>query len=271
MAGPLKSGQNLESAGDERVEDPAIGRRRSAVPKRVVAIGYKNLRLKGRARKATLVGRLLKVGVVEASLQTANDNFAETFDPAVRGANRQLHRTAIGRKWPEKDGDHGSGARAALESHAGAPADTAVRFDEHVEKRAGSGRQPLKRGQDRSRTLRRRNDGSGQNKSRKDDGRPIEEHHGRSIGINHPARNNLGQLQPYAVYPARFHRTRLRRRGGESMSASEAACGRESMGGMGQDQLLSGAGNRLDTEIDHRMPINRRFVGTPRANVRTSE
>ena len=40
---------------------------------------------------------------------------------------------------------------------------------------------------------------------------------------------------------------------------------------MGQDQLLDGDGNRLDTEVDHGMPIGGRCVGTPRAGVRTSE
>ena len=49
-----------------------------------------------------------------------------------------------------------------------------------------------------------------------------------------------------------------------------ASWGRETMGGMGQDHLLGG-GNRLDTEVGYGVPIGARFVGTPRAGVRTSE
>ena len=59
--------------------------------------------------------------------------------------------------------------------------------------------------------------------------------------------------------------------GGESMSSAEALWGRESMGGMGQDRLMGGGGNRLDTEVGYGLPIGARFVGTPRAGVRTSE
>ena len=59
--------------------------------------------------------------------------------------------------------------------------------------------------------------------------------------------------------------------GGESMSGAEALWGRESMGGMGQDQLLRGGGNRLDTEVGYGLPIGARFVGTPRVGLRTSE
>ena len=59
--------------------------------------------------------------------------------------------------------------------------------------------------------------------------------------------------------------------GGDSMSGAEALWGRESMGGMGQDHLLGGGGNRLDTEVGYGLPIGSRFVGTPRAGVRTSE
>ena len=59
--------------------------------------------------------------------------------------------------------------------------------------------------------------------------------------------------------------------GGESMSGAEALWGRESMGGMGQDRLMGGGGNRLDTEVGYGLPIGARFVGTPRAGVRTSE
>ena len=40
---------------------------------------------------------------------------------------------------------------------------------------------------------------------------------------------------------------------------------------MGQDQLLGGGGNRLDTEVGYGLPIGARFVGTPRVGLRTSE
>ena len=55
------------------------------------------------------------------------------------------------------------------------------------------------------------------------------------------------------------------------MSGAEALWGRESMGGMGQDHLLGGGGNRLDTEVGYGLPIGARFVGTPRVGLRTSE
>ena len=59
--------------------------------------------------------------------------------------------------------------------------------------------------------------------------------------------------------------------GGDAMSGAEALWGRESMAGMGNDPLMNGAGQRLDTEVGYGMPIGSRFVGTPRAGVRTSE
>ena len=60
--------------------------------------------------------------------------------------------------------------------------------------------------------------------------------------------------------------------GGESMSGAAALWGRESMGGMGHDPLMGGGGGqRLDTEVGYGLPIGSRFVGTPRAGVRTSE
>jgi hypothetical protein len=55
------------------------------------------------------------------------------------------------------------------------------------------------------------------------------------------------------------------------MSGTEALWWRESMGGMGQDQLLGAGGNRLDTEVGYGVPIEVRFVGTPRVGLRTSE
>ena len=59
--------------------------------------------------------------------------------------------------------------------------------------------------------------------------------------------------------------------GGEAMGGAEALWGRESMGGMGQDHLLGGGGNRLDTDVGYGLPIGARFVGTPRVGLRTSE
>ena len=59
--------------------------------------------------------------------------------------------------------------------------------------------------------------------------------------------------------------------GGDSMSGAEALWGRETMGGMGRNHLVGGGGNRLDTEVGYGLPIGARFIGTPRAGMRTSE
>ena len=59
--------------------------------------------------------------------------------------------------------------------------------------------------------------------------------------------------------------------GGESMSGADALWGRESISGMGQDHLLGGGGNRLDTEVGYGLPLGARLVGTPRLGIRTSE
>ena len=59
--------------------------------------------------------------------------------------------------------------------------------------------------------------------------------------------------------------------GGESMSGADALWGRESMSGMGQNHLLGGGGNRLDTEVGYGLSLGPRLVGTPRLGVRTSE
>ena len=59
--------------------------------------------------------------------------------------------------------------------------------------------------------------------------------------------------------------------GGDAMSGAEALWGRESMTGMSHDPLMNGGGQRLDTEVGYGLPIGSRFVGTPRAAVRTSE
>ena len=62
--------------------------------------------------------------------------------------------------------------------------------------------------------------------------------------------------------------------GGDAMSGAEALWGQETMGGMSgmNDPLLAGAsGARLDSEVGYGLPIGRRFVGTPRIGLRTSE
>ena len=59
--------------------------------------------------------------------------------------------------------------------------------------------------------------------------------------------------------------------GGDGMSGADALWGRESMSSMGQDHLLGGGGNRLDTELGYGLPIGARFVETPRVGLRTSE
>ena len=59
--------------------------------------------------------------------------------------------------------------------------------------------------------------------------------------------------------------------GGDGMSGAHALWARETMGGMGQEHLFGGDGQRVDTEIGYGLPIGARFVGTPRAGVRTSE
>ena len=59
--------------------------------------------------------------------------------------------------------------------------------------------------------------------------------------------------------------------GGDAMSGAEALWGRESMGSMSHDPLMNSGGQRLETEVGYGIPIGSRFVGTPRAGVRTSE
>ena len=59
--------------------------------------------------------------------------------------------------------------------------------------------------------------------------------------------------------------------GGDAMSGAEALWGRETMGGMGHESVRGSGGQRLDTEVGYGLPIGSRFVGTPRAGVRTSE
>ena len=57
--------------------------------------------------------------------------------------------------------------------------------------------------------------------------------------------------------------------GGEAASGAEAMWGRETMAGMAHGGLASG--NRLDGEVGYGLPVGRRFVGTPRFGVGTSE
>ena len=61
--------------------------------------------------------------------------------------------------------------------------------------------------------------------------------------------------------------------GGDAMSGAEALWGRDTMGGMEitGGPLLQDGGARLDTELGYGLPVGSRFVGTPRAGVRTSE
>ena len=59
--------------------------------------------------------------------------------------------------------------------------------------------------------------------------------------------------------------------GGNAMSGAEALWGGETMNSMGQNNLLEGGGDRLDTEVGYGLPIGARFVGTPRVGLRTSE
>ena len=57
--------------------------------------------------------------------------------------------------------------------------------------------------------------------------------------------------------------------GGEATSGAEAMWGRETMAGMANGGLASG--NRLEAEVGYGLPVSRRFVGTPRVGVSTSE
>ena len=59
--------------------------------------------------------------------------------------------------------------------------------------------------------------------------------------------------------------------GSQAQSGAETLWGSETMSGMGQNHLLDGGGNRLDTEVGYGLPIGARFVGTPRVGLRTSE
>ena len=57
--------------------------------------------------------------------------------------------------------------------------------------------------------------------------------------------------------------------GGEAMSGAEALWGRETMAGMANGSVASG--NRVDGEVGYGLPVGRRFVGTPRVGISTSE
>ena len=56
--------------------------------------------------------------------------------------------------------------------------------------------------------------------------------------------------------------------GGEATSGAEAMWGRETMAGL---EHAGSDGTRLDAEVSYGLPVGSRFVGTPRAGVRTSE
>ena len=56
--------------------------------------------------------------------------------------------------------------------------------------------------------------------------------------------------------------------GGEATSGAEAMWGRETIAGL---EHGGGDGTRLDAEVGYGLPVGSRFVGTPRAGVRTSE
>ena len=58
--------------------------------------------------------------------------------------------------------------------------------------------------------------------------------------------------------------------GGQTTSGAEALWGRETMAGLGTPGGLA-SGNRLDAELGYGLPVGRRFVGTPRFGVGTSE
>ena len=57
--------------------------------------------------------------------------------------------------------------------------------------------------------------------------------------------------------------------GGEATSGAEALWGRETMAGMAHGGVANG--NRLNAEVGYGLPVGRRFVGTPRVGVSTSE
>ena len=57
--------------------------------------------------------------------------------------------------------------------------------------------------------------------------------------------------------------------GGEATSGAEALWGRETMAGMAHGGVADGT--RLNAEVGYGLPVGRRFVGTPRVGVSTSE
>ena len=57
--------------------------------------------------------------------------------------------------------------------------------------------------------------------------------------------------------------------GGQATSGAEALWGRETMAGMAHGGVAQG--NRFDGEVGYGLPVGRRFVGTPRVGVSTSE
>ena len=59
--------------------------------------------------------------------------------------------------------------------------------------------------------------------------------------------------------------------GSDAMSGAEALWGARRWAAWGQNALLGGGGNRLDTEVGYGLPLGTRFVRTPRVGVRMSE
>ena len=57
--------------------------------------------------------------------------------------------------------------------------------------------------------------------------------------------------------------------GGQATSGAEALWGRETMAGRAHGGVAPG--NRLDAELGYGLPVGRRFVGTPRIGLGTSE
>ena len=57
--------------------------------------------------------------------------------------------------------------------------------------------------------------------------------------------------------------------GGQATSGAQALWGRQTMAGLASGGVASG--NRLDGEVGYGLPVGRRFVGTPRVGVSTSE
>ena len=91
------------------------------------------MRLERRARKATLIRRVLEIRVVEPGRGASDVDLSEAFGGTVSSLDGQLDRPAIGRKGPEKSRDHRSSPKRTLESHAETPAVGRIRFGQDME------------------------------------------------------------------------------------------------------------------------------------------